>query len=208
MKSIIKVLLLSFVLLSFSCSSSDDSPSQNDSQYPITLKFTGIESNDYVVYKNGAANQPTQEELDTFHNEFSSALNPDEIVEIDKDVYFKFLSDTELESVFGDDNELTIVPYVFEDSFLYAVDADGNKYLLGQGTKEKLVYRYYAYSYQRDENGRSGGSDSYEDEDNKDDFPATFDLFKDLIGVNSIEEMQGEKFLIIQNLASSFEKRD
>lgn len=204
MKFILNSIFLSFVMLS--CSSSDDSNKDTNSPYPITLEFSGIASNDYTMYKNGVDRPATAEEIESFHTDSSIAFNEDEVATDDKSVFFKFISDNLLETSFSDGDVVT-VNYVFDDSFLYAVTPDGEKFLLAQGTKEKLFYRYYAYKYLTGDSS-GAGSDSFEDEDNHSDFPATFDTLKDLTEVNSIQEIQGENFLLIQNIASSFEKQD
>ncbi|MBQ4819423.1 hypothetical protein [Aquimarina sp. MMG016] len=188
------ILISSFAILS--CDSDENDIVNNlDDNYPITLNFKNFDE-EFTFYQNGALAFVTDEVLNNYNNSRIS-LNRQELETEFTNDYFKFLSDTEVEV--SESGDIFKAEYVFEDGFLYLVVNNG-KFLYGQGDKTKLQYRLSAL-----QTNTAGSSNAYEDEDDINDFPATFENSKDFHTYNTLEDIQGDEFLLIHNLSAVYE---
>ncbi|AXT52853.1 hypothetical protein D1818_19235 [Aquimarina sp. BL5] len=197
-----KTIKILFILISsaaiVSCSSDDSDAS--GTTYPITLNFANV-SEDFTFFQNGAETAITDEALNSYNSDTNISLSKEEFEVESANDYFKFLSDTEVEVSEG--GEVFTVDYVFEEGFLYLLE-DNDKFLYGQGDKTALAYRLSALVSVR-ENGSSGASGGYEDADDVDFFPATFENSVDFHNYSTVDEIQGDNYLLIHNLSINFQ---
>ncbi len=178
-------------IMIISCGSDDDA----GTVYPITLNFTSV-TETFTYYQDGAETAVTDAIL-TSYNDSAVSLSTAELEAESTGDYFKFLSDTEVELSEG--GEVIRTPYVFEDGFLF-LGTGQDRLLYGQGDMTKLEYRLSAL--RTNTGGSSGG---YEDEGDIEFFPATFENSVDFHNYTTIEEIQGDEFLLIHNVSLVYE---
>ncbi|MCB4800062.1 hypothetical protein [Neotamlana laminarinivorans] len=189
------VLFISCITI-ISCSSDSD----DNSEYPITLNYNRVEDS-FLFYQNGNETDVPTDVLDYYYNT-DVAISIENLEADYGNDYFMFLSDTELE--LKENGETFTVNYAFENGYLFLIDTDDNKYLYGKGDKTKLEY-LIASGISVYENGSSAYRSSFEDEGDIDYFPATFENHKDWHNYNSIEEVQGDNYVLFHNVSIVYE---
>lgn len=194
---IFKFFLFTAILaLVMACSSDDDSSDNANSQYPITLSYSGIGDNDFKFFQNGKQSE-LPDAIKNDNIEYDRLRNTLELEADVKNDYYKFLSDSQVE--ISESGEMFTMNYEFKDGYFYVI-YEGKKLLYGQGDYKKIEYRLSALVVKK-ENSTSSSSGSYEDEEDINYFPTTFTNSKDGHGYSKIEDVGPEEYVLIHNVS-------
>ena len=131
-----------------------------------------------------------------------TALQVTEIADRSEGDFFNFISETRVE-VSEDDNVFE-ADYVFEDTYFFLINEEGERFLYGQGDFEKIENKFGAATSVT-MNSMRGISSSFEDDEDIGRFPFTFENLIDWHEYDAIDEIQGDDYLLIHNVSIAYE---